>query len=409
MQSKTRTLWKEIINFLNHQPHPDHDFKTQSYKVELKDSDIYEVVVKRLFTSKGFVFLIGPWGSGKTTFIDQITSNEKKYLTFTKRSFFGVSNDLTAKFVVFTLFERLCITAAATSILISLYPTIVEFSKLSPPISLVLQATGILALLLLADFQRLLYLSCHIIAGLFQFIAYIIENDRYKKVLVIEDLDRSSLTIQQQFGFLSNLPVLGKTILVPIGYNTDEERIEALQYAHKLSPDVIELPTNKDYVYIIIKTYFPEFPFTQPGHWMEILSVRDILSICYACSRASDGSIVRLKRNILIAVKQKLSKLATPEGRHYSDFDFRFEARQLNLKPIHSITLNSHENSILSSFGTSADAMYFCDTLMQIAEPNEKQSSNWVEVLVERFFKESNSEELIRRFEKEIANTVQQN
>lgn len=393
----------EILNYLNNQPHPDHDFKSTTEEISLKDTEVYKTLVDKIKTTSGFIFLVGPWGSGKSTLINQIINDQKDDFNFTKRSFFGTASETAAKLILFTFWERIFITMLAGAVLI------ICFNKLSPyldsktSVSLVIQIFATIGLLVLADAFRVLYLIAHLIAASFRLANHLLDPtvSISKKVLVIDDLDRSSLTRFQQFGFLSHLLFLNRTIVVPVGFNDEDDKNEILQFTKKLSPDVIEMPSKDAVTFQIIKSRYQDFPFSTPGIWMKNLSARHLLSICYEYHSKSENSPLRFKRLIMIRIKDEISKLITTDSKLATEISFDYRHSSIHLNPPYGAVLTPNELKIVQSFGLSFDAIPLRDLIHGIATDVErKRGNNWPTLIFEEFLDDTKSNAIIERMNK---------
>jgi len=112
----------------------------------------------------------------------------------------------------------------------------------------------------------------------------------YKKTIIIDDLDRSSMSAEDQWAMLANLWPQNVKYIVLLGYESPDKKSEVLEMANKLEGEIILLPCDQDTNMSLVQDLKkdPDFPFTGDDSnysdinsldWMNYITPRQLISI----------------------------------------------------------------------------------------------------------------------------------
>lgn len=207
------------------------------------------------------VFLIGPFGVGKSTCIERFMHNHHEYKY--DRYSFATVNTLNFAFLHLTDFVSRMIF-----IVMNLFPFFM-IARFLPPIQ-ALPIIFIGSYLFIKNIESMIYVLHEVRKTLFS---------RSTKVLVLDDLERSSLDKSAIWALLANLWQYKRRYLVPLGYSPDDKngRLYMLEQAMKLGGTIIEIRPNKEVNYALLIDQSPFFPFKQGGEWLSLFTAREIL------------------------------------------------------------------------------------------------------------------------------------
>jgi len=268
---KKRTILSEIRRQLTNVPsfalEMDSLEKIQSQHMDHLDRQIEEAVKTH---PVGLIFLVGPFGSGKTTqirhFIQEHPNFDCIYKSFVKvhqldLAFLHLTNYLSRLvFLVFIILSGI--------LLMKFFPN-------TAPLPFVM----IIGYFFVKNAGNLVYIlheACHN----FFF--------RRHQVIILEDLERSSLAASDQWALLANLWLLERTYLISLGYSPNDKktRLQMLEYVQKLGGAVIELLPYKMLNFSLIKNTDPNFPFdidckepSGKGDWLSLFTPREMLVV----------------------------------------------------------------------------------------------------------------------------------
>jgi hypothetical protein len=106
-----------------------------------------------------------------------------------------------------------------------------------------------------------------------------------KRIVVLEDLERSSLSQEAQGAFLANLWRYRRIYLIPLGYPPNEKKqiLKLIEFSLKLDGVLIELLTRETTLYEFIKKLDSDFPFThrekdiaENKGWLSLFTFREL-------------------------------------------------------------------------------------------------------------------------------------
>ncbi len=215
-----------------------------------------------------FIFLVGPSGVGKTAQICYFLKNYKRPSTLYK-SFVKIRSIDYAFLHLTSFVGRLGF----------LFMTL----GLSYTVAKLLGVTDALALLLTAGYfftknaPNLLYIFNETFQNLFQ---------KEPKLIVIEDLEKGSLTFNDRWAFLANLWLNKRTYLVSLAYSVDDktEKLRLLEAAMNLNGTIIEISIDQEKNYKMMKELDPDFPFKkidleEEDGWISLFTPQELCMI----------------------------------------------------------------------------------------------------------------------------------
>lgn len=264
-------IWREVKKQLMNVP----SFGVSNYEVPKTAHLVLDCINAQIDKSieenpKRIIFLLGPFGSGKTT---QVQSFLKTHPAIRYKYFSAVKiNSLDFAYLNLTNYgSRLAI------ILLCMLSAIYCFSCI--PLLAALPILVIFASIFTKSFGNLLYIVHEVIDSLFQ---------KRPKLVVIEDLERSSLSKADQWALLANLWQYKRSYIVTLGYAPEEKqaRLQLIEYAIKLGGTIIEIPLSEEANFSMMKQVDPDFPFsfakkdfTENRGWLSFFTFREILVI----------------------------------------------------------------------------------------------------------------------------------
>lgn len=237
------------------------------------------------------IFLLGEFGSGKTTHIRELIKNEKDF-NFYELSFFSIRTLEEAYMKLVPTQDKFL------TLVIGIVLTFITYQKFSsPPWTYIFPLLGIY---FLSSKTRFVYIVSQIARGLGS-----------RRIIIIDDLDRSSMAENEIWAFLAHLVQYKTKYIICLGFNTIEDRINKIAQIGKLNGRFIELPLNQRVTHGIIKGLYPEFPFVV-HRTFESLNPRELIAIGeqVAVHSVSNSTIER-KLIWIKLVFEKLKEKAT--------------------------------------------------------------------------------------------------
>lgn len=221
-------------------------------------------IEKAIALAPPIIFILGPFGCGKTTQVNYFFSKNKNFHK-KSRSFVRI-NTLDFAFLHTTNYaSRFLFIISITALACYLFQT---FPFLSPlPILL------ILAGFFTKTFGNLIYILHEAFDNFFT---------RKTRIVVFEDLERSSLNYSDQLAFLANLWQNKRIYLVTLGYDPEDRQkpLKLAEFALKLGGVTIEVPLNEHGNYKMIKRLDPFFPFQyhpeEREGWLSMFTFREL-------------------------------------------------------------------------------------------------------------------------------------
>jgi hypothetical protein len=214
------------------------------------------------------IFLISPFGSGKTTQLNYFFRNnpqhKPKYRSLAK------ADTLEVAFLQLTNFlTRLLFIVSFLSIGVALIQWVPELGSLP----LFIFAVGFFT----KTFGNQIYILQQILSSIFRI---------KPRIIVIEDLEKSSLNSSNQFVFLSSLWRYNTIYIITLGYPPHEQNgaLKLIETAVKLGGTIIELPVEEAAQYEMIQNLDPDFPFQQTKKdqqgkkgWLSLFTFRELI------------------------------------------------------------------------------------------------------------------------------------
>ncbi|HEY4254972.1 MAG TPA: hypothetical protein VGM34_01330 [Chlamydiales bacterium] len=258
--------------------------------------------------SERLIFLLGPFGSGKTTQLQYFFKTHPQFRPKV-RSFIKINTldnaflHLTNYFSRFSFFSLVLVAAAA-----------IGFTSFIPQLGVLPVLLLISALFFMKSVGNLVYLFHETVSSFFQ---------SKKEIVVIEDLERSSLSLEEQGAFLANLWRYQRIYLIPLGYPPNEKKqiLKLVELSLKLDGILIELLVREPTLYEFIKKLDSDFPFVhlekdiaENKGWLSLFTFRELQLL---------HSQVKLRLGSLYVKEQKQLK--------YIDTAFALLAEKLDL------------------------------------------------------------------------------
>lgn len=233
------------------------------------------------------LFVIGPWGSGKSTEIDRAIESLGLGRTTRKVHFFGESSPRSAQVRLVTALPRL----AAGLILVTLLtviagvarecasamivrgpnwiPQLIEWVNVVPGVPVWSLAYSVLAFALLTNRLQLFYIAGAMVQGLFG----------RRRIIVLEDLERSSLGEKDQWALINGLWRHGLSYVVPIGFDSLELKANLIGRILKANGRWVELPSRGETNLGLATAFDRRFPFQDASEWLSHFSAREVISL----------------------------------------------------------------------------------------------------------------------------------
>ena len=381
--------FKNICKFLSNEPL--HEFASKDY-IDIKDLQSFNILSSSINKDEDNpIFLIGPWGSGKTVMLNKLKAEHRDSHFFFVNNFFGIGDVDEAQAHLIGFFWRFLLFSVVCALLFGVYNLAQNYlfleKDLEKPFLSALQLKGIIgiALTFLYSFvirpqNRFLFLG----ALFFQMSSYYLASKITKKkiIFLIEDLDRSSLSLAEKFSFLAQLPPLPVRYIVAYGYNSETEYVSLIEYINKLNGIAIELKQDPKIVFQILNKYIQYLPFTKTANWMSELSIRELLGCYYLTERTTEGfSVFEKKVELILSffdlLKNKKIKSKSPF--EIADLQIEFSGGKFDLSN-KAISYSESESDILRSFYQSIEVEYFYIFLKNSVDQEDKaHSNNWID------------------------------
>lgn len=380
----------QICKFLRNEPLYD-SYSTDHVDIQnLQSFSILSNAIKKAEQSP--LFLIGPWGSGKTVMLRELKNRNKSTHVFIEYNYFGIRTVDEALSHLIGIGWRMVLFIFMFAIVSGLYWLTQHYlilgGDLEKPFLETLELKGLAGVTIIFLFSfvirprsRLLFLGSLIFQISYYHVRSLLKKRR--TIVIIEDLDRSSLSLADKFSFLSQLPPLPVRYVIAYGHNSDTEYITLIEYINKLNGISVELKQDQKVAFEILKKYISYLPFSQASNWMSELSIRELLGFYYAVERKTFGkSEFEKKLELVLSYFDTIrtKKIKYTSGRDSSDINITFNGGKFKSENS-SISFTRHEGEILNSYFSSIDIEYFRNYLDASVDQNDKNAaSNWIEV-----------------------------
>ena len=251
-----------------------------------------------IHNNEKLVFLLGPWGSGKTYLMEKYSHEiQEDSLYFIKKSFFSISSlneayihligyfkTLIFLVVIYIIFYRFEIFKSTfLSPLFIVFSLMLITNKMNITYSLYKLTSALVDILITSGFH---------LAILTRKVLDMRDLKNYKhKVYILDDLDRSSLKQQDRWALLANLWFYNTTYIVLLGYSNDEliqdkSKFEIIELCEKLEGKIIFLPTpwerNEEIMNQYLSQNFENYKFISPFQkpsWLTCFTPRELINI----------------------------------------------------------------------------------------------------------------------------------
>lgn len=250
------------------------------------------------------IFLLGPFGSGKSTVVNYFVSKHPNY-KFINKSFIKI-NTLDFAFLRLTSYwSRTVFFWIGMLLAIGLIRLVPQMGAL--PFML------FLIYFFVKNWGNLIYILHEVLDNLFS---------HRLTISILEDLERSSLNLNDQWAFLANLWQHKRTYIIPLGYSSDDKegKFKMMEYAMKLDGEIIEIYLDEKVNYEILKKLDPDIPFQLDKEdkeyegWLSLFTPREMLMIEeQARLRAVSPHLNKQTKYIHICLEFLCKKLGIPE------------------------------------------------------------------------------------------------
>ena len=248
--------------------------------------------------NENLIFIIGPWGSGKTYLIEKYSHEiQEGGLHFIKKSFFGISSLSAAYINLLGFFKTMLFLFFIYLIIYRLgFYTSIFFSPLFILLSLLLLTNKFnltyASYKFVSSFVDILITSGFQLAILTRKVLDMRDLRNYKhKVYIIDDLEHSSLKEEERWALLANLWNYNTTYIVLLGYSENERikgknKFEIIELCEKLEGKIIFLPIawerNEEIMNHYLSQTFENTNLHPPFHtpmWQNAFTPRELINI----------------------------------------------------------------------------------------------------------------------------------
>lgn len=256
-------------------------------------------------TTGELVIILGQFGVGKTTKLNEVISSLERERYCSKTfSFFGIEDLHSAYLTLIPPSLRLLLiilSAVFYLLMVELISHILSFfdSKVS--------SSEIFSVAILAFF---FLMFSNKIENTYRFFSYLFQVSwtmfgcifQKRKIIVLEDLDRSGLTLKEQWSFLRSIKGNKyRQHICTVGYQTREEKIIALENILKIKAKVITIEIDQALNLQILEKLFPWTPFRKEGVWLGHFTPRELIDL--AISAKHEGIIYEISPTICLIEK----------------------------------------------------------------------------------------------------------
>lgn len=314
------------------------------------------------------IFVIGEWGSGKTTHIRHFETTHCNDYNFAEKSFFSIHTLHEGFLNLLNIYSKFF-----SVIGIILFVTLFYF-KIGLLISI-----PVVAIFVAHIFITNIWKFYYIVVSAFE--SFILKLKNKSQVCVIEDLDRSSMQHNDQWALLSSLRHVNFKYIISYGFSSEDEKIDIIQIAQKLEAKTIELPLDHKVNFKIVQEREIDFPFSE-SRWMEIFTPRELLHIIDDVRRISKGHKILYMQAYFVYFfyKEMLKKLKVDRD-HFHYIRFRFETPYVRLSDgMSSQRLSPTISSYFRSMGDSIKHDFVKSYQNLFLPKTQPASSNWFDI-----------------------------
>jgi hypothetical protein len=267
------TLFKNIICEIKKQLTDTPSFVTASRPAFLQYVDRLKANNQQIIKGikgKKMIFLIGPYGCGKTTQIDFFLKTNPEF-SYDYKSFERIQT------IEFSFLHLTSFVSRALFLFLSSTFGVFLIKFLTPiaalPISLVL------IYFFVKNIPNLMYIFHEAMSNVLK---------QKPKLVIIEDLERSALDLKTIWVFLANLWQYKRTYLVSLGFPVDDiqEKQKIIENAMKLSGFIVDISNDERINFEIISTldtqfiqFFDERQVNQISGWLSLFTPREMIII----------------------------------------------------------------------------------------------------------------------------------
>lgn len=269
---------KRLYNFIANIPpgHLKQDRQSLGKENFLLHEDLSRVLSK---DDEKPIVILGPWGAGKSTQVRAYGEKFNKNYKFEFISFFSIQ-DLDQAYMHLIPYYRRIIFYLAVVLLFFLFSK--EISDWKNKFEVLILVFGSVSYLILTNKFKIFYFLMCALDFLFElptsYFPCVSRRSSRIKVIVIEDLDRSSMSDGDKWGLLSNLWHYKKKYIIELGYSDSTSGIQYREIALKLESNIIDIRPNMNINRELIASRKINFPLKEI-EWLQCLNPRKLINL----------------------------------------------------------------------------------------------------------------------------------
>lgn len=258
------------------------------------------------------IFIFGEWGAGKTHQLLAFRNKTKEDIEY--RSFWGINSVLEGVLHTIPFIQRLYVLLIIAFGGCAFYVTSPEaFSTLETWKWLLGGASAIVSTIVLIPSRW---------KTIYVFLAALAVPLGRKRIVILDDLERSSLTSSELWKLLLNLWKLNVQYIVPIGNDSSGKELEWRNLVAKLNGQIINLHASKDAKVEWVMSNWPAAPFLNHGEWTQQFTLRDLTVMAeeyYDLTHDREGFICNLiALSIVLAKSFEKAQISQNDRRVFS-------------------------------------------------------------------------------------------
>lgn len=176
------------------------------------------------------------------------------------------------------------------------------------------------------------------------------------KVIILDDLDRTSLSTNEIFHLINNYrEAVTSKLIVSIGYADSKDKFAILDISYKLGSKVEELPISREINMYIARSIEPLFPFHEnsSSEWIRLFTPREIFELVESSKKEYNASDSDNKKKIIcfsVFLNALFRKLRFDEN-DLSNTSLSDSQNQFDIRPSKSdLPFSDERKYILNSF-----------------------------------------------------------
>jgi len=255
-------------------------------------------LIGAIHKNKKRIFVLAEWGAGKTFQSLLFRQEYADRYAFEYFSFFGIQNLSSAYVHAMGFIARLvtlCAGVLCLALVLSRFADDLRTVKASPLVSLT--ATLFVGFFVYGNRWRLAYVLVSISK-----LWIAVRGSR--RVVILDDLDRSSLSDSDRWAFLSDLWTVNTQYIILLGYLNPDDRIQIADIAKKLDGAIIFLGSSRREKFAVVQHLWPDSPFqwSETGtvyHWLDHFTPRDFIAAADYVNRVTGGRLGEASKKLV--------------------------------------------------------------------------------------------------------------